>query len=514
MTLRQMLALGMLAGAAALGWYAFHGAGDPAPTRTLMVYCAAGLKKPVEEIKAAWEKETGIEVSLQYGGTGTLMSQIEVARRGDLFIAADAGAAADAAKRGLVEEQIPLVRQKPVIAVPSGNPKGVKAFADLLRPDLRVALANPEAASIGRATQAAAGAQWEALKSKVAVMKPTVTDIASDLTLGAVDAAVLWDATVPQFKGIEAVQIPEFASRSETAMVCVLKSCEQPALALRLARYFSAPEKGAVVFAKQGFTPESGDAWAATPEIILYSGAVNRPAVEPLVNDFIKREGVSITTVYNGCGILCSAMKAMQDQAAPKLPDAYYACDVCFVPPVADLFPEAIMLTETPIVIAVPEGNPLGIHTLADLAREGLRLGICNAEQSTLGFMTRGLLRKNSLEFSVRKNVAVEVPTADFLINQLRAGGLDAAIVYLVNVENQKEHLDAVPILDAGATAVQPFAVRKDSSYRLISQRLLRHFQAHPESFKERGFTWRDGEKPMQSKDIEVPPWLKPDGAK
>lgn len=62
--------------------------------------------------------------------------------------------------------------------------------------------------------------------------------------------------------------------------------------------------------------------------------------------------------------------------ANPKFPDVYYACDVCFVPPVAEQFPEAVLLTETAIVIAVPEGNPAGIKTLSDLARGGLRVGL------------------------------------------------------------------------------------------------------------------------------------------
>ena len=59
----------------------------------------------------------------------------------------------------------------------------------------------------------------------------------------------------------------------------------------------------------------------------------------------------------------------------------------------------------------------------------------------------------------------VEVPTADF-INQMRAGGLEAAIVYRVNALLQSEHLEFTPIQHAGAKAVQPFAVRRDSPNR------------------------------------------------
>ena len=180
------------------------------------------------------------------------------------------------------------------------------------------------------------------------------------------------------------------------------------------------------LFRAQGFQLAGGDKWAEKPELTLYSGGVNRLAIEKLLRQFADREGINLTTVFNGCGILCATMKTMGDAKAAKFPDAYYACDLCFVPPVAEQFPEAVMLTETDIGIAVRKGNPHGVRTLADLALPGLKVGLCNAEQSTLGFMTRGMLKQTGLLESVRKNVVVEVPTADFLINQMRAGGLDA----------------------------------------------------------------------------------------
>ena len=81
------------AGVWIVGWQkgsqpASQGAGEP----KLTVYCAAGLKRPVEAVAAQYREEFGVEVALQYGGTGTLLSQLRVANRGDVFIAADQGA--------------------------------------------------------------------------------------------------------------------------------------------------------------------------------------------------------------------------------------------------------------------------------------------------------------------------------------------------------------------------------------------------------------------------------------
>jgi molybdenum ABC transporter molybdate-binding protein len=504
----------ILAVAAAIGvLFWFHRGGGavsgPAQGETLVVYCAAGLKKPVEAIAAAYQQEQKVQVQLQYGGSGTLLSQIRVGRRGDLLIAADDGTVNDARSHDVIREVLPVAVQTPVIAVRAGNPKGVRSFADLRRDEVRVALANPEAASIGKVTRAAAGPQWEALARKAAVMKPTVNEIASDLSLGTVDAAVIWDSTARQFNGLEAVHVPELDAKPERASATVLAVSTQPTSALRFARYLSAPEKGGAIFEQHGFKPAGGDQWAVKPAMVLYSGGVNRPAVESLLRDFSNREGVDLTTVFNGCGILCASMKAMQEQIAAKMPDAYFACDVCFVPPVAALFPEAVILTETEIGVAVRKENPHGIKTLADLGRPGLRVGLCNAEQSTLGYMTRGILKDSGLHEAIRKNVVVEVPTADFLINQMRAGGLDAAIVYKVNVAPQAEALTFFTIQHPGAKAMQPFAVRTGSPNAQLAGRLLAFMRAHRDAFEGAGFAWREEQPTLKSAEIEVPPWLK-----
>jgi ABC-type molybdate transport system substrate-binding protein len=243
--------------------------------------------------------------------------------------------------------------------------------------------------------------------------------------------------------------------------------------------------------------------------MVLFSGGVNRLAIEKMLHQFADREGVNVTTVFNGCGVLCASMKAMNGTSNPNFPDAYYACDVCFVPPVAEHFPEAVLLTETEIVIAVPKGNVKNVKTLADLAQPGLRVGLCNAEQSTLGFMTRAMLRSSGLLESVMANTVSQVPTADALINQMRVGSLDAAIVYKVNVLPQAEHFDVIPLPADKGKAVQPFAVRNDSTNRQLSGRLLAFLKNHKESFEAAGFTWRGENKAIASDKLDIPEWLK-----
>ena len=421
----KTVAILLLALAVVLGVVAFRqrgGSPSPAPA-VLTVGCAADLQAPVAAIAAAYQRESGVTIRLEYAPVAALLADLHDSKMFDLLLLSDDTSLAEARKAGAVREVLPLAHHP--LAAPTNAP--------------------------------APG-----------------------------------------------------SNRVSTATATVPASCPQPAAALRFARFLAAPEKGGPVFSQHGFAPADGDRWAAKPELILYSGGVNRLAIEKLLRQFADREGVSVTTVFNGCGVLCATMKAMGTNAGARFPDAYYACDLCFVPPVAAQFPEAVLLTETDIGIVVKKGNPRGVTTLADLAQPGLKLGLCNAEQSTLGFMTRGMLKATGLAAAVGKNVATEVPTADLLINQMRIGGLDAAIVYRVNAIPQSDTLDFFPIQHAGAKAIQPFAVRERSPNRQLARRLLDYLKANRGEFEKAGFLGRGNEAPQKSKDIQVPDWLKP----
>src|SRR4051794_36464670 len=56
---------------------------------TLVVYCAPAVQKPVEAVAKAYEQAYGVKVQLDYGPSQTLLTRIETAKKGDLFIPAD-----------------------------------------------------------------------------------------------------------------------------------------------------------------------------------------------------------------------------------------------------------------------------------------------------------------------------------------------------------------------------------------------------------------------------------------
>lgn len=200
---------------------------------------------------------------MQYGATGTLLSQLKVAKRGDIFIAADDASLTDARKLGLIAEAVPIAVQHPVIAVKTGNPKNIRSVADLTRSDVKLAIANPDSASVSKVSRRLLAAQWDAISAKATVMKPTVTEIAMDLQIGTVDAAILWDSTVPQFKGLEVLELPELTQHRENASAAVLTACTQPQEARKLAHYLATPDQGGKVFLAYGFQIQAAPKAAA-----------------------------------------------------------------------------------------------------------------------------------------------------------------------------------------------------------------------------------------------------------
>lgn len=251
------LLFSILALAVLLGLLLTNG-GTGKSSNSLLFYCAAGMKEPLEVIARNYEAEYGVQIQVQYGGSGTLLSNLQLSGEGDLYLAADSSYIEIAQEKGLVAETMPLARIQPVLAVMRDNPKGIQTIADLFRKDVRAALANPDAASIGKTTQAMLerSGQWDAIENAVrerGVFKPTVNDVANDVKLGTVDAGIVWDATAGLYPELRAIALPEAEGFVKYVTVGILNTTEKRVAALQFAHYLAAPEKGQRVFGQFGF---------------------------------------------------------------------------------------------------------------------------------------------------------------------------------------------------------------------------------------------------------------------
>jgi len=242
---------------ALLVWNTKRPAGTNNP---LIVYCAAALKSPTEAVAREYQRIYGVPIELQFGGSQTLLASLEVSKRGDLYLPADDSYLTLAREKDLIGESIPLARTRAMLAVKKGNPKRITTLEDLMRPDVRFAQANPDAAAIGKLTRSSfeKTGQWEDLKLHTLVFKPAVNDVANDIKLGTVDAGFLWDALSRQYPELEFIALPAVTNIQGRIAVAVIQSSRQHESALRFARYLGGQDQGLKLFRQQGYETVEG----------------------------------------------------------------------------------------------------------------------------------------------------------------------------------------------------------------------------------------------------------------
>ena len=240
------------------------------PAAAIELACAAGLREPVEKVIARYAAEEGVGVGVQFGGSGSLVNQILLRRAGDLLLLADDSGLDALAAAELLGETFPVGEQQAVLIVRDGNPKGVTGVADLLRPEIRTALGNPDQVAIGRVARQAldAAGGWAALEQAVkdrGVFQPTVAEVVTAVALGAVDAGVVWKSNAVDDERLEIVAAAELEAARAPIVLCVLTTAGAPTAALKFARYLTARDRGLEDFAADHYSTIDGDAWADPP---------------------------------------------------------------------------------------------------------------------------------------------------------------------------------------------------------------------------------------------------------
>jgi molybdenum ABC transporter molybdate-binding protein len=456
----------------------------------LVVYCAEALRVPMEAIKVDFEKETKQPVELRYEASHTILAQMQVSGQGDVFLPADESYLALAQEKDLIAEVLPLATMHPVVVTRPGFERAIKSWRDVVAPGVKLGLANPDAAAIGKVVRDHLRKQglWDAVIKHQPTMLGKVSDVGTAVQLGTIDVGVIWDAVATNYPKVAVVDVPELHGVTAQVPIAVTKRTTQSMQALRFARFAAARDRGLQQLKKHGFMPTAdADRWAMTPELVVYAGSMLRPAIEKTIDEFQKREGARITTVYNGCGILVGQMKTKER------PDVYFSCDTQFMNQVRDLFGEPTVVSNNQLVIAVPKGNKHNLQALKDLAKPGLKVGVGHEQQCALGAITRETFLKTGVYADVQRNIAVQAPSGDLLIVQLRAGSLDVVVCYQSNVTPHSNEIDAVPVTGIPcAKPEQPLAIGNDCPYPQLAQRLAAALQSAESKrrFEELGFGW------------------------
>lgn len=121
-------------------------AGCTSEQKSLNIYVAAGLKKPMDVVIAKYSNATGITVIPNYGPSGGLYTQISQGQPCDLYYSADYNLIEKLQNEGKVAEAEKFMKEFVVMTVSkTGKEKGLTKATDLTKENIVVAVADPSA---------------------------------------------------------------------------------------------------------------------------------------------------------------------------------------------------------------------------------------------------------------------------------------------------------------------------------------------------------------------------------
>jgi molybdate transport system substrate-binding protein len=114
--------------------------------KKVIVYSGAGLKKPLDTVIEQYQNETGVNVTVNYGGSGGLYAQIEQGQPADLFFSADWKFIDKLINASKVTESKKFLREYVVLVTsPTGDQKGITSAQDISRDNVVVVVSDPSA---------------------------------------------------------------------------------------------------------------------------------------------------------------------------------------------------------------------------------------------------------------------------------------------------------------------------------------------------------------------------------
>ncbi|HII06004.1 MAG TPA: molybdate ABC transporter substrate-binding protein [Methanotrichaceae archaeon] len=220
---------------------------------SLLVYCGAGLREPMEDISDLFEEREGIQIQYTFGGSAQLLSQIELYQTGDLYMPGARSYIESAIDKGFVDETANVVYHAPCIVTPKGNPAGIASLEDLAEPGVSVVLGEPAGPAIGKNAKNMLERLgiWEDVEKNVVAFSGTVNELLVYIVMGQADAAIIWEDLFDP-ETMEKVEIPQEMNGIKVISIGTLTFSERMESAEKFMN-FVASEEGKAVFADYGF---------------------------------------------------------------------------------------------------------------------------------------------------------------------------------------------------------------------------------------------------------------------
>jgi molybdate transport system substrate-binding protein len=237
----------------------------------LIAFVGSASLPATKEAAQVFEKETGIHIELHFGGSGFMLSQMILSRRGDLYFPGSPDYMAKAIERKAVNPD--SVREIayliPAINVPRANPKTVRGLKDLGREGMRLAIANPHSVAIGvyaaEIIDKSGLREW--VKPNIKTYVESFSRLGNLIVLNNLDAVIGW-RIFQWWNPDRALTIPlkpREIPRISTASIAISQFPRNPEAAQQFIRFLES-DAGRGIFGKWGYIVTEAEARNFAPK--------------------------------------------------------------------------------------------------------------------------------------------------------------------------------------------------------------------------------------------------------
>lgn len=195
--------------------------------KEITVSIAASLQKPMDKIKEEFQRESGIKVNYNSGGSGTLKKQISEGANVDMFFSADSKYADELVNEGLVnkDEVYNFLTNSLVLIGNKNNEKNIDHLDQLKDVKDKIGVGEVSTVPAGEYTKQTLDnlKLWDFLKDKFIYAK-SVTNVVNYVEGGDVEYGFVYKTDAMNLKGSKIVyEIPNDYHKSIEYSLCLLK---------------------------------------------------------------------------------------------------------------------------------------------------------------------------------------------------------------------------------------------------------------------------------------------------
>jgi molybdate transport system substrate-binding protein len=163
----------------------------------LTVSAAASLTDALNEIKTSFEGDNpNIDVTFNFGSSGTLQQQILQGAPTDIFFSAAEDKFDELVDKGLIDQDngVDLVGNQIVLVTPKESNKGIESFSDLKDKAQKISIGTPETVPAGMYAKEMLENmdEWDDVENKIVFAKD-VRQVLTYVETGNVDAGIVYN---------------------------------------------------------------------------------------------------------------------------------------------------------------------------------------------------------------------------------------------------------------------------------------------------------------------------------